>query len=127
MDYYCSKGDEEGSQVAAELDGDVHSEKHGQTLGDIDDWDGPGELEIFQKDGERRIQSRQQLPVGTTWGPFAGKIEPSNDNNTLKTKGLVPLMLTAGPKWLLDVTWQGTEDNKNNCIVYSKDSSFGVQ
>jgi zinc finger protein ZFPM2 len=30
------------------------------------------------------------------------------------------MVLTAGPKWLLDVTWQGVEDNKNNCIVYSK-------
>lgn len=37
-----------------------------------------------------------------------------------KTKAPVPMVLTAGPKWLLDVTWQGVEDNKNNCIVYSK-------
>lgn len=37
-----------------------------------------------------------------------------------KTKAQVPMVLTAGPKWLLDVTWQGVEDNKNNCIVYSK-------
>ncbi|KAH1177698.1 hypothetical protein KIL84_011400, partial [Mauremys mutica] len=77
-----------------------------------------GELEMFQKDGERKIQSRQQLPVGTTWGPFAGKM--GLNNNTLKTKAPVPMVLTAGPKWLLDVTWQGVEDNKNNCIVYSK-------
>ncbi|EFB23304.1 Hypothetical predicted protein, partial [Marmota monax] len=76
------------------------------------------ELEVFQKDGERKIQSRQQLPVGTTWGPFAGKMDLNN--NSLKTKAQVPMVLTAGPKWLLDVTWQGVEDNKNNCIVYSK-------
>ncbi|KAK2524267.1 hypothetical protein Q9966_011681 [Columba livia] len=76
------------------------------------------ELELVQKDGERKIQSRQQLPVGTTWGPFAGKMDLNN--NTLKTKASVPMVLTAGPKWLLDVTWQGVEDNKNNCIVYSK-------
>lgn len=37
-----------------------------------------------------------------------------------KTKAQAPMVLTAGPKWLLDVTWQGVEDNKNNCIVYSK-------
>lgn len=30
------------------------------------------------------------------------------------------MVLTAGPKWLLDVTWQGVEDSKNNCVVYSK-------
>ncbi|ELW68394.1 Zinc finger protein ZFPM2 [Tupaia chinensis] len=45
------------------------------------------------------------------------------NNNSLKTKAQVPMVLTAGPKWLLDVTWQGVEDNKNNCIVYSKDES----
>ncbi|KAL1259946.1 hypothetical protein QQF64_010523 [Cirrhinus molitorella] len=37
-----------------------------------------------------------------------------------KTKPHVPLVLNAGPRWLLDVTWQGTDDNKNNCVVYSK-------
>lgn len=40
-----------------------------------------GELEVVQKDGERKIQSRQQLPVGTTWGPFTGKMDLNN--NTL--------------------------------------------
>lgn len=39
-----------------------------------------GELEAFQKDGERKIQSRQQLPVGTTWGPFAGKMDLNNNS-----------------------------------------------
>ncbi|XP_038247811.1 zinc finger protein ZFPM2 isoform X3 [Dermochelys coriacea] len=120
VEYFCNKGDEEGSQETAESDGDAQSEKPGQLRCHLetDDWDGPGELEIFQKDGERKIQSRQQLPVGTTWGPFAGKM--GLNNNTLKTKAPVPMVLTAGPKWLLDVTWQGVEDNKNNCIVYSK-------
>ncbi|KAK2515268.1 hypothetical protein Q9233_014467 [Columba guinea] len=42
------------------------------------------ELELVQKDGERKIQSRQQLPVGTTWGPFAGKMDLNN--NTLDAK-----------------------------------------
>ncbi|CAF98065.1 unnamed protein product [Tetraodon nigroviridis] len=91
------------------------------------------ELDAFLKDGERRIHSRQQLPVGTTWGPFEGKIEMSADSTVLfanrelqlgdyrgKTKSTVPVVLSAGPRWLLDVTWQGAEDNKNNCVVYSK-------
>lgn len=39
-----------------------------------------GELETFQRDGERKIQSRQQLPVGTTWGPFAGKMDLNNNS-----------------------------------------------
>ncbi|MEQ2224381.1 hypothetical protein ILYODFUR_006882, partial [Ilyodon furcidens] len=41
------------------------------------------ELDAFLKDGERRIHSRQQLPVGTTWGPFEGKIEMSTDTTAL--------------------------------------------
>lgn len=40
-----------------------------------------GELDAHLKDGERRIHSRQQLPVGTTWGPFEGKIEMNIDGN----------------------------------------------
>ncbi|XP_048697426.1 zinc finger protein ZFPM2 isoform X7 [Caretta caretta] len=123
VEYFCNKGDEEGSQETAESDGDAQSEKPGQLIVETDDWDGPGELEIFQKDGERKIQSRQQLPVGTTWGPFAGKMGLNNNSLVCrcpKTKAPVPMVLTAGPKWLLDVTWQGVEDNKNNCIVYSK-------
>lgn len=42
-----------------------------------------GELDAFLKDGERRIHSRQQLPVGTTWGPFEGKIEMNTDTSAL--------------------------------------------
>ncbi|XP_059502012.1 zinc finger protein ZFPM2a isoform X3 [Stegostoma tigrinum] len=37
-----------------------------------------------------------------------------------KTKAAVPIVVHAGPKWLMDVTWRGTEDNNNNCVVYSK-------
>lgn len=42
-----------------------------------------GELDAFLKDGERRVHSRQQLPVGTTWGPFEGKIEMTADSTAL--------------------------------------------
>ncbi|XP_043921631.1 zinc finger protein ZFPM2 isoform X2 [Protopterus annectens] len=120
MEYFCPKGDEEESQEPNELDDEIRSGKLAELVSEAVDWDGPGELEIFQKDRERKIQSRQQLPVGTTWGPFAGKMELSHENSSLKTKTLVPIVLSAGPKWLLDVTWQEADDNKNNCIVYSK-------
>ncbi|XP_053324308.1 zinc finger protein ZFPM2 [Spea bombifrons] len=120
VEYFCNKGEEEGSHDAAESDGETQSEKTAKTRPDSSGWDGPGELKVFQKDGEPKIQSRQQLPVGTTWGPFAGKMDLTNDSSTLKTKAPVPLVLNDGPKWLLDVTWQGVEDNKNNCIVYNK-------
>lgn len=43
-----------------------------------------GELEVFQRDGERKIQSRQQLPVGTTWGPFVGKMDLNNNSLVCK-------------------------------------------
>ncbi|KAM4705665.1 zinc finger protein ZFPM2 [Rhinophrynus dorsalis] len=120
VEYFCNKGDEEGSHGTGESDCEAHSEKTMQARTEPGGWDGPGELELFQKEGERKIQSRQQLPVGTTWGPFAGKMDLNNESNTLKTKAPVPVVLSDGPKWLLDVTWQGVEDNKNNCIVYNK-------
>ncbi|XP_043544348.1 zinc finger protein ZFPM2a isoform X2 [Chiloscyllium plagiosum] len=114
-EYYCSKGDEDGVRETAQSDG----EKPGRSNLEHEDWNGPGELEIFQKNGERRIRSRQQIPGGTTWGPFNGSIGVT-DNSSLKTKAAVPIVVHAGPKWLMDVTWRGTEDNNNNCVVYSK-------
>ncbi|XP_057691229.1 zinc finger protein ZFPM2a isoform X2 [Corythoichthys intestinalis] len=114
------KREENGNREAGEQEVDSQAEKKRHTSVGPDEWDGPRELDAFLKDGERRIQSRQQLPVGTTWGPFEGKIEMGTENSCLKTKSTVPVVLSAGPKWLLDVTWQGAEDNKNNCVVYSK-------
>ncbi|XP_048882571.1 zinc finger protein ZFPM2a isoform X1 [Brienomyrus brachyistius] len=120
MEFFCSKGEEDVSREAGESDGDGQNDKARQPPLGPEDWDGPRELDVFQKDGERRIHSRQQLSVGTTWGPFEGKIEMSPDGGSTKTKCSVPVLLSSGPRWLLDVTWQGAEDNKNNCVVYSK-------
>lgn len=120
MEYFCNKGEEDGNREAGESEMDGQGEKSRHAAMGPEEWDGPRELDAFLKDGERRIHSRQQLPLGTTWGPFEGKIEMSTDNSTLKTKSTVPVVLSAGPRWLLDVTWQGAEDNKNNCVVYSK-------
>uniref|UniRef100_A0A8C2BU64 Zinc finger protein, FOG family member 2a n=1 Tax=Cyprinus carpio TaxID=7962 RepID=A0A8C2BU64_CYPCA len=118
MEYFCSKGEENGNREIGETEMETDSEKTRNPPLEQEEWDGPRELDLFNKDGERRIHSRQQLPVGTTWGPFEGKIELNTDAQ--KTKPHVPLVLNAGPRWLLDVTWQGTDDNKNNCVVYSK-------
>ncbi|XP_041423930.1 zinc finger protein ZFPM2 [Xenopus laevis] len=120
VEFFCNKGDEEGSHGTNESNREVQIEKKSQSRTESEGWDGPGELELCQRDGEHKIHSRQQLPVGTTWGPFTGKMDLNNENSPLKTKPPVPVSLTDGPKWLLDVTWQGTEDNKNNCIVYNK-------
>ncbi|KAJ8273109.1 hypothetical protein GJAV_G00097530, partial [Gymnothorax javanicus] len=84
-------------------------------------WDGPRELEVIRKDREQRIHSRQLLPVGTTWGPYEGKIEAIQGKSVgQRTQHKVPLALTKGSRWLQDLTWLGAEDNKNNCVVYSK-------
>ncbi|XP_060907218.1 zinc finger protein ZFPM2a isoform X3 [Labrus mixtus] len=114
------KREEDSNREAGESEMDGQGEKTRRTTTGPDEWDGPRELDAFLKEGERRIHSRQQLPVGTTWGPFEGKIEMNPDSTALKTKSTVPVVLSAGPRWLLDVTWQGAEDNKNNCVVYSK-------
>ncbi|KAK9513313.1 hypothetical protein VZT92_026854 [Zoarces viviparus] len=84
MEYFCSKGEEDGNREVGESEMDVQGEKTRHTIVGPDDWDGPRELDGFlNKDGERRIHTRQQLPVGTTWGPFEGKIEMSVDSIAL--------------------------------------------
>ncbi|XP_038827389.1 zinc finger protein ZFPM2-like [Salvelinus namaycush] len=75
----------------------------------------PGELEILYDGTERRTRFRQALPVGTTWGPFEGKIEMTTAGSDMP----VPVVLTGGPRWLQDVTWLAAEDGKSNCVVYS--------
>ncbi|KAF0044994.1 hypothetical protein F2P81_001523 [Scophthalmus maximus] len=83
MEYFCNKGEEDGNRDAGESEMDTQGEKARRTAAGPDEWDGPRELDAFLKDGERRIHSRQQLPVGTTWGPFEGKIEMSTDSTAL--------------------------------------------
>nr|XP_055067068.1 zinc finger protein ZFPM2a isoform X2 [Misgurnus anguillicaudatus] len=119
MDYFCGKGEENGSREMGDTEMEVESERGRPPPLEPEEWDGPRELDLFNKDGERRIHSRQQLPVGTTWGPFEGKIEQNTDG-AQKTKASAPLVLNAGPRWLLDMTWQASDDNRNNCVVYSK-------
>uniref|UniRef100_A0A672S381 Zinc finger protein ZFPM2-like n=1 Tax=Sinocyclocheilus grahami TaxID=75366 RepID=A0A672S381_SINGR len=75
MEYFCGKGEENGNRETGETEMETDSEKTRHPPLEPEEWDGPRELDLFNKDGERRIHSRQQLPVGTTWGPFEGKIE----------------------------------------------------
>ncbi|XP_056458969.1 zinc finger protein ZFPM2a [Gadus chalcogrammus] len=119
MEYFCNKGEGDANREAGD-EMDTQSEKTRHPPAGLEDWDGPSELDSYPKDGERRVHTRQQLPVGTTWGPFEGKIEMNLEGGGMKTKGPVPVVLRGGPRWLLDVTWQGAEDNKNNCVVYCK-------
>ncbi|XP_051729767.1 zinc finger protein ZFPM2b isoform X2 [Ctenopharyngodon idella] len=80
-----------------------------------EEWDGPRELKMVGEGGERRIFSCQALLLGTTWGPFPGKIEVATGGSDK-----VSLMLSGGPRWLMDMMWVSAEDGKSNCAVYSK-------
>lgn len=58
-----------------------------------------GELEVVQKDGERKIQSRQQLPVGTTWGPFAGKMDLNNNTLVRRCSEMLRFVILCAILW----------------------------
>uniref|UniRef100_A0A8C2PTF3 Zinc finger protein, FOG family member 2b n=1 Tax=Cyprinus carpio TaxID=7962 RepID=A0A8C2PTF3_CYPCA len=73
------------------------------------------ELKMVGEGGERRICSCQALLLGTTWGPFPGKIEVATGGSDK-----VSLALNGGPRWLTDMMWVSAEDGKSNCAVYSK-------
>uniref|UniRef100_A0A8C1BBC6 Zinc finger protein ZFPM2 n=1 Tax=Cyprinus carpio carpio TaxID=630221 RepID=A0A8C1BBC6_CYPCA len=74
-----------------------------------------GELKMVGEGGERRICSCQALLLGTTWGPFPGKIEVATGGSDK-----VSLALNGGPRWLTDMMWVSAEDGKSNCAMYSK-------
>lgn len=40
----------------------------------------------------------------------------------------VSLVLSGGPRWLMDMMWVSAEDGKSNCAVYSKGENlfFGL-
>uniref|UniRef100_A0A9J8BE54 Zinc finger protein ZFPM2 n=1 Tax=Cyprinus carpio carpio TaxID=630221 RepID=A0A9J8BE54_CYPCA len=80
-----------------------------------EEWDGPRELKMVGEGGERRICSCQALLLGTTWGPFPGKIEVATGGSDK-----VSLALNGGPRWLTDMMWVSAEDGKSNCAMYSK-------
>ncbi|XP_026798199.3 zinc finger protein ZFPM2b [Pangasianodon hypophthalmus] len=110
-----SAGDVGGSLETQKEVSEGHNGKNPSSPTASEEWDGPRELEMVSIGAEKGVRSRQALPPGTTWGPFAGKIERSTGGNDI-----VPLVLTGGPRWLMNVTWVSAEDSKNNCVVYSK-------
>uniref|UniRef100_A0A8B9HBV9 Zinc finger protein ZFPM1/2 PR domain-containing protein n=1 Tax=Astyanax mexicanus TaxID=7994 RepID=A0A8B9HBV9_ASTMX len=87
MEYFCNKGEENSSREMGDTDMEGQNEKTRHPPLESEEWDGPRELDLLNKDGERRIHSRQQLPVGTTWGPFDGKIEMSTETTGLAGRG----------------------------------------
>ncbi|XP_063041988.1 zinc finger protein ZFPM2b [Engraulis encrasicolus] len=105
-----SHAGEDGEKDSEEQDAQARSSPTGSQK-----WDGPRELEVVVEGAERRVCCTQALPLGTTWGPFPGQME-----RTTPGSDAVPVVLSGGPRWLMDVNWQPAEDSKNNCIVYSK-------
>ncbi|XP_016110844.1 zinc finger protein ZFPM2-like [Sinocyclocheilus grahami] len=104
-----------GSLKVEQQDSDGHEERVQPSPLTAEEWDGPRELKKIGEGGERRICSCQALLLGTTWGPFPGKIEAATGGSDK-----VSLALNGGPRWLMDMMWVSAEDGKSNCAVYSK-------
>ncbi|XP_039536375.1 zinc finger protein ZFPM2b isoform X1 [Pimephales promelas] len=110
------KNGEMGESLKVEQqDSDGQEERVQSSPLTAEEWDGPSQLKMVGEGGERRIFSCQALLLGTTWGPFPGKIEVATGGSDK-----VSLVLSGGPRWLMDMMWVSPEDGKSNCAVYSK-------
>ncbi|XP_043074438.1 zinc finger protein ZFPM2b isoform X2 [Puntigrus tetrazona] len=112
---HLSNGEMGGSLKVEQQDSDGQEERVQPSPLTAEEWDGPRELKMVGEGGERRICSCQALLLGTTWGPFPGKIEVTTGGSDK-----VSLGLNGGPRWLMDMMWVSAEDGKSNCAVYSK-------
>ncbi|KAK2887273.1 hypothetical protein Q8A67_015501 [Cirrhinus molitorella] len=112
---HLRNGEMAGSLKVEQQDSDGQEERVQPSPLTADEWDGPRELKMVGEGGERRICSCQALLLGTTWGPFPGKIEVATGGSDK-----VSLVLNGGPRWLMDMMWVSAEDGKSNCAVYNK-------
>ncbi|XP_052389082.1 zinc finger protein ZFPM2-like [Carassius gibelio] len=112
---HLRNGEMAGSLKVEQQDIDGQEERVQPSPLTAEEWDGPRELKVVGEGGERRICSCQALLLGTTWGPFPGKIEAATGGSDK-----VSLALNGGPRWLTDMMWVSAEDGKSNCAVYSK-------
>ncbi|XP_016375797.1 zinc finger protein ZFPM2-like isoform X2 [Sinocyclocheilus rhinocerous] len=112
---HSRNGEMGGSLKVEQQDSDGQEERVQPSPLTTEEWDGPRELKMVGEGGERRICSCQALLLGTTWGPFPGKIEAATGGSDK-----VSLGLNGGPRWLMDMMWVSAEDGKSNCAVYSK-------
>uniref|UniRef100_A0AAY4D4S5 Uncharacterized protein n=1 Tax=Denticeps clupeoides TaxID=299321 RepID=A0AAY4D4S5_9TELE len=72
-----------------------------------------GELELAGQGTERRTRCRWPLPVGTTWGPFPGRIETGETVH-------FTLSLTGGPRWLQEGMCITADSRTCNCVIYCR-------
>uniref|UniRef100_A0A8C1IPH5 Zinc finger protein, FOG family member 2b n=1 Tax=Cyprinus carpio TaxID=7962 RepID=A0A8C1IPH5_CYPCA len=112
---HSRNGEMAGSLKVEKQDIDGQEERVQPSPLTAEEWDGPRELKMVGEGGERRICSCQALLLGTTWGPFPGKIEVATGGSDK-----VSLALNGGPRWLTDMMWVSAEDGKSNCAMYSK-------
>ncbi|XP_005159618.1 zinc finger protein ZFPM2b isoform X1 [Danio rerio] len=112
---HSRNGEMGGSVKVEQQDSDGQEERVQSSPVTAEEWDGPRELKIVCEGEERKICSCQALLLGTTWGPFPGKIEATTGGSDK-----VSLVLNGGPRWLMDIMWVSAEDGKSNCAVYSK-------
>ncbi|KAI4892221.1 hypothetical protein NFI96_007614 [Prochilodus magdalenae] len=92
------KGDVCGGRDAGQEDSEGGDEGVRSSMPESEDWDGPGELEVVTDGGEKNVRSRQPLPLGTTWGPFPGKIETAAGGNDAVRLLSLSSRLPAKPK-----------------------------
>ncbi|XP_042601166.1 zinc finger protein ZFPM2b isoform X3 [Cyprinus carpio] len=112
---HLRNGEMGGSLKVEQQDSDGQEERVQPSPLTAEEWDGPRELKMVGERGEKRICSCQALLLGTTWGPFPGKIEAATGGSDK-----VSLGLNGGPRWLMDMMWVSAEDGKSNCAVYSR-------
>ncbi|XP_056336292.1 zinc finger protein ZFPM2b isoform X1 [Danio aesculapii] len=112
---HLRNGEMGGSVKVEQQDSDGQEERVQSSPVTAEEWDGPRELKIVCEGEEKKICSCQALLLGTTWGPFPGKIEATTGGSDK-----VSLVLNGGPRWLMDIMWVSAEDGKSNCAVYSK-------
>uniref|UniRef100_A0A8C2B3J2 Zinc finger protein, FOG family member 2b n=1 Tax=Cyprinus carpio TaxID=7962 RepID=A0A8C2B3J2_CYPCA len=112
---HLRNGEMGGSLKVEQQDSDGQEERVQPSPLTAEEWDGPRELKMVGEGGEKRICSCQALLLGTTWGPFPGKIEAATGGSDK-----VSLGLNGGPRWLMDMMWVSAEDGKSNCAVYSR-------
>uniref|UniRef100_A0A8C1BC05 Zinc finger protein ZFPM2 n=1 Tax=Cyprinus carpio carpio TaxID=630221 RepID=A0A8C1BC05_CYPCA len=112
---HLRNGEMGGSLKVEQQDSDGQEERVQPSQLTAEEWDGPRELKMVGERGEKRICSCQALLLGTTWGPFPGKIEAATGGSDK-----VSLGLNGGPRWLMDMMWVSAEDGKSNCAVYSR-------
>uniref|UniRef100_A0A8C2HJW6 Zinc finger protein, FOG family member 2b n=1 Tax=Cyprinus carpio TaxID=7962 RepID=A0A8C2HJW6_CYPCA len=112
---HLRNGEMGGRLKVEQQDSDGQEERVQPSPLTAEEWDGPRELKMVGEGGEKRICSCQALLLGTTWGPFPGKIEAATGGSDK-----VSLGLNGGPRWLMDMMWVSAEDGKSNCAVYSR-------